>query len=84
MMMKYNDKYLDLVENFLNYMNFELGKWEVPNKVNLVFFDDGDKEFSKKSMIMLEELKTNRKDILEVTKTTSKQSPWRVSTPVLF
>ena len=77
---QYTDKYLDLLEKFMFYSNAYKSNIDIPNKANIVIFDDGDKIFSTYSLKVLRNLRNKgEKNIVEVTRTGSKIVPWRIS-----
>jgi len=77
---KHTEKYLDLLEGFMNYITTYRTDITIPDQANLVFFDAKDINFSNYSLNILKKLiQKNEKNIVEVTKTGSKTIPWRVS-----
>ena len=78
--LKHTEKYLDLLEGFMNYITIYRTDITIPDQANLVFFDAKDNNFSNYSLNILKKLlNKNEKNIVEITKTGSKAIPWRVS-----
>lgn len=78
--LNYNQKHLDLFEKFMEYINFSKKDIDFPNKSNFVIFDENDQTFSNQSKSLFKNLmKLNTPNLVQVYKTESKQSPWRVS-----
>lgn len=76
----YNQKHLDLFEKFMEYINFSKKDMDFPNKSSFVIFDEKDQSFSNHSKNLFESLmKSNTPNLVQVYKTESRQSPWRVS-----
>ncbi len=82
---KFNQKYLELLEQFFSYMTiYRLNKFSmIPKKSNIVIFDDQDSDFSYYSeQILSKLLKSNVSNVFEVRKTGVKSIPWKISQPV--
>jgi len=82
---KHIDKYLELLEQFSNYITVhKLDKMgELPKESTIVLFDEKDIDFSAYSNLVLKNLlKKKTKNILEVRKTGIKELPWKISTPI--
>jgi hypothetical protein len=76
----FTSRYLDLLEKFMFYMTNYKTNFELPNRSNIVFFDDNDRDFSNYSLKVLNRLKDRKEtNIIEVTRTGSKTRPWRVA-----
>lgn len=84
---KYKDKYLELLEQFSNYLiTYKLETMEdFPQKSNIIIFDDRDTLFSNYSRRVLKELLLKKtKNVFSVRRTTSRIMPWEVSEPINF
>lgn len=82
---KYNQKYLDLIDQFFSYMTiYKLDRFsKLPKKSNIIIFDDSDIDFSFHSEQMLSKLlKKNTSNVFEVRKTGVKSFPWKISQPI--
>lgn len=82
---KYTERYLNLLENFMNYITVHKTDLKLPSKANIIIFDAKDKELSEYSLRVLNHLmKKKEKNIVEVTKTGSKTVPWRISKSLTY
>jgi hypothetical protein len=78
MIMTYTEKYMDLMNKFLEYVS-KKDDIKFPHYSNLVFFDASDIKFSKKSLNMLISLKNKSKEVFEITYTGDKKLLWKIS-----
>jgi hypothetical protein len=84
MIATYTDKYMDMMVNFMFYLNSNGKEQVIPNKSNLIFFDANDGDFSQKSLKIMKNQMKIKKDVVEITKTGDKDCPWKISQAICY